>query len=426
MIEIPKPPPMPVHVGRHRWVICALLFAAIAINYIDRQMIGVLKPTLQHEFHWTEIGYGNIIFWFQAFYALGYVGFGRLVDRIGARLGYTISIAIWTVGHVGHAFVSTVFGFTIVRVVLGIGESGSFPAAIKAVTEWFPQRERAFATGLFNAGTNVGAIITPLIVPVITLAFGWRWAFILTGFLSIAWLIVWLFVYRRPRKSKYVGAAEIAYIESDPPDTGAPIPWVQLLRHRQTWAFGIGKLLIDPVWWMFLFWLPDFFAKRYHLDLQSFGPPLVAVYILSDIGSVAGGWMSSTMIKHGSSVNRARKLTMLLCAVCVLPVMFARYADTVWLAVAIIGLATAAHQGFSANLYTLASDMFPRRAVGSVIGIGGMLGGIGGMAMSEYTGIVLQYLGTYTPIFIVAGTLYLLALLVIHILSPRLKPIETP
>ena len=411
-------------IGRYRWVICALLFAAIAINYIDRQMIGILKPTLQHEFHWSEIGYSDIIFWFQFSYALGYIGFGRLVDKLGARIGYSVSITIWTAAHIAHAFVSTLFGFKMVRIALGVGESGGFPASIKAGTEWFPQRERAVATGLFNAGTNIGAILTPLIVPAVTLAFGWRWAFILTGFLSVIWLVVWLVMYREPRKNKHVGTAELAYIESDPPDTSPPISWLKLLGYRETWAYAVGKFLIDPIWWMFLFWLPDFFAKRYHLDLQSFGPPLVAVYVLSDMGSIAGGWMSSTMIKRGASVNLARKLTMLVCAIAVLPVMFAMYANNVWLAVAIVGLATAAHQGFSANLYTIPSDVFPRHAVGSVIGIGGMMGGVGGMAMAKYTGLVLQYLGTYTPIFIVAGTVYLLAVAVVHILSPRLAPIE--
>jgi ACS family hexuronate transporter-like MFS transporter len=412
-------------IGRYRWVICALLFAAIAINYIDRQMIGILKPTLQHEFHWSEIGYSDIIFWFQFSYALGYIGFGRLVDKLGARIGYSVSITIWTAAHIAHAFVSTLFGFKMVRIALGVGESGGFPASIKAVTEWFPQRERAFATGLFNAGTNIGAILTPLIVPAVTLAFGWRWALILTAIPSVIWLGVWLVMYRVPRKNRHVGAAELAYIERDRPDTSPPIPWTRLLGYRETWAFAIGKFLIDPIWWMFLFWLPDFFAKRYHLDLQSFGPPLVAVYVLSDMGSIAGGWMSSTMIKRGASVNLARKLTMLVCAIAVLPIMFAMYANNVWLAVAIVGLATAAHQGFSANLYTIPSDVFPRHAVGSVIGIGGMLGGVGGMAMAKYTGLVLQYLGSYTPIFIVAGTVYLIAVAVVHILSPRLTPIKT-
>ena len=416
--------PATVRVGRYRWVICGLLFAATAINYVDRQIIGVLKPTLQHEFGWSEIAYGDIVFWFQAAYALGYVGFGPIVDRIGARLGYALAVVIWTAAHIAHAFVSTIGGFTLVRFALGIGESGNFPAGLKAVAEWFPQRERAFATGLFNAGSNIGAIVTPLIVPVITLTLGWRWAFILTGLLSVVWLIVWLAMYKRPRQHPRITTAELVLIESDPPDTEKKTSWTALLRYRETWAYAIGKFLIDPIWWMFLFWLPDFFSKRYHLDLKSFGPPLVAVYILSDIGSIAGGWFSSFLIKHGISVNVARKVTMLICSILVLPVMFAMYANNLWAAVGIVGLATAAHQAFSANLYTLPSDVFPRRAVASVVGIGGMLGGVGGMLMAKYAGWVLESIGSYTPIFVVAGTVYLLALLVIHVLMPKLTPVE--
>ncbi len=416
--------PSAVRVGRYRWVICALLFAATAINYVDRQIIGVLKPTLQHEFGWSETAYGDIVFWFQAAYALAYLGFGPIIDRIGARLGYALAVVVWTAAHIAHAFVTTITGFTLVRFALGIGEAGNFPAGLKAVAEWFPQRERAFAIGLFNAGSNVGAIVTPLIVPIITLTFGWRAAFIITGFLSVAWLIVWLIMYKRPRQHPRLSTAELVLIESDPPDTEKKTPWLALLGYRETWAYALGKFLIDPIWWMFLFWLPDFFAKRYHLDLQSFGPPLVAVYVLSDVGSIAGGWLSSFMIKHGVSVNAARKLTMLLCSILVLPVMGAMYANTVWTAVGIVGLATAAHQAFSANLYTLPSDVFPRRAVASVVGIGGMLGGVGGMLMAKYAGWVLDTIGSYTPIFVVAGSVYLIALLVIQVLSPKLAPVE--
>jgi ACS family hexuronate transporter-like MFS transporter len=410
--------------GHYRWVICALLFAATAINYVDRQIIGVLKPTLQHEFGWSEIAYGDIIFWFQAAYAIGYLGFGPLVDRIGARLGYAAAVLIWTTAHIAHAFVTTVSGFTLVRFALGLGESGNFPAGLKAVAEWFPKRERAFVTGIFNAGTNIGAIITPLVVPAITLAFGWRWAFIVTGVLSLAWLVAWFALYRRPREHPRLTTAELVLIESDPPDSEETSSWWALLRVRATWAYALGKFLIDPIWWMFLFWLPDFFAKRYHLDLESFGPPLVAVYLLSDVGSVAGGWMSSALMQHGVGLNAARKATMLLCAVLVLPVMFAARVDNLWAAVGIVGLATAAHQGFSANLLTLPSDVFPRRAVGSVAGIGGMAGAVGGMLMAKYAGYVLSSIGSYTPIFIVAGTAYLLALLAIHLLSPKLAPVE--
>jgi ACS family hexuronate transporter-like MFS transporter len=410
--------------GSYRWVICGLLFAATAINYVDRQILGVLKPTLQHELGWNELQYADIVFWFQAAYAVGYLGFGRLIDKIGARFGFAIAIVIWTIAHVAHAAVRTVSGFTLVRVGLGLGESGNFPAGVKAVAEWFPKSERALATSIFNAGSGIGAIITPLIVPPIVIYFGWRAAFVITGTFSLVWLVFWLFTYTRPRENKNVKPGELAFIESDPPDAEEHknIPWTRLLRVKETWAYAIGKFLIDPIWWMYLFWLPGFFADRYHLDLKSFGPPVVAVYIMSDIGSVAGGWLSSQLIKMGFSINAARKLTMLVSCFAILPIVYAMYADNMWLAVGILGIATAAHQSFSANLYTLPSDVFPRAAVGSVIGIGGTVGAIGGMLMSKYTGYVLDALHTYTPIFIVAAGAYALALLVVHVLSPRYEP----
>jgi ACS family hexuronate transporter-like MFS transporter len=407
---------------RYRWVICGLLFAATAINYVDRQTIAVLKPLLQKDFGWSEVTYGDIVFWFQAAYALGYIGFGRLIDKIGARFGYAIAVSLWTAAHIGHAFVRTVAGFTIMRFGLGLGEAGNFPGGLKSVAEWFPKRERALAIGVFNAGANIGAIVTPLIVPAVTLAWGWPAAFIVTGMLSFVWLIAWLAIYRSPEKHKRVSPAELKLIHSDPPDDGPPIPWLKLLPRRETWAYSIGKFLIDPIWWFYLFWLPDFFAKRYHLDLKSFGPPLVAVYVLSDVGSIAGGWLSSGMMKRGVSLNTARKTTMAICAVLVIPIAFAMYADSMWTAVGIVGLAAAAHQGFSANLYALPSDVFPRRAVGSVVGIGGTVGAIGGMLMAKYAGWVLQVIGSYTPIFVVAASAYLLALLAVHWLSPRMAP----
>jgi MFS transporter, ACS family, hexuronate transporter len=409
-------------VGRYRWVICGLLFAATAINYVDRQIIGVLKPTLQAAYGWSETDYGDIVFWFQAAYALGYVSFGRVVDRIGARTGYALAVGIWTLAHMAHAAVSTVGGFMAVRFALGLGEAGNFPSGLKAVAEWFPKKERALAVGIFNAGANVGAIITPLLVPAITLSLGWRWAFLITGLFTVVWLVAWWLLYRRPQDDARVGAAELALIQSDPPDPVVQIPWTRLLRLRETWAYAGGKFLIDPIWWMFLFWLPDFFAKRHGLDLKSYGPPLVVVYLLSDIGSIAGGWLSSSLMKRGLALGAARKWAMFVCAVAVLPVMFAMYVDNLWLAVLIVGLATAAHQGFSCNLYTLPSDVFPRGAVASVVGIGGTAGAIGGMLMAKYAGWVLDAIGSYTPIFIVAGTVYLLALLVVHLLTPRYAP----
>jgi ACS family hexuronate transporter-like MFS transporter len=414
--------PATLVVGRYRWAICALLFAATAINYVDRQTIAVLKPVLQKDFGWGEIAYGDIVFWFQAAYAIGYLGFGRLIDRIGARFGYAIAVALWSAAHIGHAFVRTLMGFTLMRFALGLGEAGNFPGGLKAAAEWFPKRERALAIGIFNAGANIGAIITPLIVPAVTLAWGWPAAFIVTGFLSVAWLIAWLAIYRSPEKHKRVGAGELALIHSDPPDEGAPIPWLKLLPRRETWAYALGKFLIDPIWWMYLFWLPDFFARVYHLDLKSFGPPLVAVYVLSDVGSIAGGWLSSTMMKRGLSLNTARKTAMLVCAVLVIPIGFAMYANNLWAAVGIVGLAAAAHQGFSCNLYALPSDVFPKRAVGSVVGIGGTAGAIGGMLMAKYAGWVLEKIGSYTPIFVVAAGAYIVALLVVHGLTPRYAP----
>ncbi|MEA3010708.1 MAG: transporter, family, hexuronate transporter [Sphingomonadales bacterium] len=408
-------------VGRVRWVIVGLLFAATAINYVDRQMIGLLKPTLQSEFRWNETTYADIVFYFQLAYAIGYIVFGNIVDRIGARIGYAAAFVIWTTAHMLHAVAHSVFGFAAVRFMLGVGESGNFPAGLKAVTEWFPKKERALATGIFNAGANVGAIITPLVVPALTLAYGWRTAFVITGAVSLLWLVAWIGLYRRPRESKQLKPAELAYIESDPADPAARVPWARLLGRRETWAFAIGKFLTDPVWWMFLFWLPDFLVKRHGLDLKTFGPPLVVIYVVSDLGSIFGGWTSSRLIHRGWSINRARKTTMLICAIAVTPIFFAQYVDSLWAAVAIISLATAAHQAWSANLYTLPSDMFPRKAVGSVIGIGGTAGAIGGMIFSLYIGQVLERLGTYSLIFYVAGSVYLLALLIIHLLSPRLE-----
>ena len=410
--------------GRYRWVVVALLFTAMVINYVDRQALGLLKADLTAEFGWSETNYADLVFWFQCAYAIAYLAWGRIIDRIGARFGFGIAFAIWQIGHMATAAASSFGGFIASRVILGLGEGGAFPAGIKSVAEWFPKKERAFATGLFNAGTNIGAIITPLLIPALTLTFGWQMTFIITGLMGLVWLPIWLLVYRRPREHKKVSAAELAHIESDPADPVEKVPWVKLLGYRETWAYAIGKFLIDPIWWMFLFWLPDFLGKRHGLDLKTFGPPLVAIYLLSDVGSIGGGWLSSRFMKMGWSINRARKVTMLICALLAVPVAGAALASNLWVAVLIIGVATAAHQGFSANLYTLPSDVFPRSAVGSVVGIGGMLGAVGGMVFSKYIGAVLEDLGTYTPIFVIAASAYLLALLVVHILTPRMEPVK--
>ena len=411
-------------IGRYRWVVVALLFTAMIVNYVDRQTLGFLKGDLSKEYGWSETNYADLVFWFQATYAVSYIIWGRIMDRIGARWGFGIAFLIWQIGHIATAGAQSLNHFIMSRLVLGAGEGGAFPGGIKAMAEWFPKKERAFATGLFNAGTNIGAIVTPLVIPVVALAWGWRACFIVTGVAGLLWLPVWLLVYRRPRENPRVSAAELAHIESDPADPVEKVPWTRLLRYRETWAYAIGKFLIDPIWWMFLFWLPDFLAKRHGLDLKTFGVPVIAIYLMSDVGSVAGGWFSSRMIKRGWSINRARKTVMLICALLAVPVAFAAMASSLWLAVAIIGVATAAHQGFSANLYTMPGDVFPRSAVGSVVGIGGMLGAVGGMAMAKYAGFVLDKLGTYTPIFVLAGSAYLLALLVVHVLAPRMEPVK--
>jgi ACS family hexuronate transporter-like MFS transporter len=414
----------PERPGRLRWLICALLFTATALNYVDRQIIGLLEPRLAQQLNWSATDYGNIVFSFQLAYALGYVAFGKLIDRVGVRLGYALAVSFWTVAHVAHAWANSLSDFLLVRFAIGLGESGNFPAGLKAVAEWFPKRERAFATGIFNAGANAGAIVTPLIVPVITLHFGWRAAFLITGGFTVLWLVIWLAMYRPPRQHRRLGRAELALIESDPPDPPVSIPWVSLLKVRETWAYAIGKFLIDPIWWMYLFWLPEFLVRRHHLDLETFGPPLVAIYVVSDLGSIAGGWMSSRLLRAGFTLNAARKWTMLLCAVLVMPIVAASYVNNLWAAVAIVALATAGHQGFSCNLFTLPSDVFPRRAVGSLVGIGGTAGAIGGMLLAKYAGWVLDRIGSFTPIFILAGSAYAVALLVVHILSPRLAPVR--
>ncbi|MBJ6121482.1 MFS transporter [Sphingomonas mollis] len=408
--------------GSYRWVICGLLFAATAINYVDRQMIGVLKPLLQADLGWRESQYADIVFWFQAAYAIGFLCVGRFMDVAGARVGYAVAFTFWTLAHMAHGLVNSVVQFAVVRFALGLGESGNFPAGLKVVSDWFPQRERAFAVGLFNAGANVGAIVTPLLVPAIALAYGWRMAFIATGAFSVVWLIAWIAIYRRPEEHTRVGAEELAFIRSDPMPPAGHLPWRKLFAVRETWAYALPKFFTDPIWWMFLFWLPDFLGKRYGLDLKSFGPPLVVIYVISDLGSVAGGWTSSRLMKAGYSVNAARKLTMLACAFLILPIVTVQYIDSLWTAVLLIGLATAGHQAFSANLLTLPSDLFPRAAVGSVVGIGGTAGAIGGMLIAKFIGYVLDISGSYGPIFAVAGGSYFLGLIALHLLSPRLTP----
>jgi MFS transporter, ACS family, hexuronate transporter len=408
---------------KYRWAICALLFFATTINYVDRQVIGILKSTLSAEFSWSESDYARIVFWFQAAYALGLLTVGRLIDKVGVKWGYGLSVVVWSAFAMLHGMASSVTTFAMARFGLGIGEAGNFPAAIKAVAEWFPKKERALATGIFNSGSNVGAILTPLLVPAIVLSFGWQAAFYITGAIGFVWLGFWIWLYNPPREETRVSAQELAHIESDPPESVTPIAWSNLVKYRQTWAFAIAKFMTDPIWWFFLFWLPGFFEKNYNLDLKTFGPPLIVIYLVADVGSIGGGWLSSNLIKRGWSVNAGRKTAMLICALCVLPVSVAIYADNLYVAVGIIALAAAAHQGWSANLFTTASDMMPKRAVGSVVGFGGMAGAIGGMLMANYVGGVLDKTGSYTPIFILIGSMYLIALLTLHLLVPKLEPV---
>ncbi len=410
--------------GYYRWGICALLFFAATINYIDRQVFGILKPTLQTEIGWTEIEYSWIVFAFQCAYAIGLLLAGGVMDRIGTRKGFSLAIVFWSIAAMGHALARSVMGFSVARFCLGLGEAGNFPASIKTVAEWFPKKERALATGIFNSGTNIGALITPLVVPWITLTWGWRWAFILTGAIGFIWLVCWLLFYRKPQEHPNLSKAELAYIQSDPPEPTVKIPWLKLIPHRQMWAFALGKFLTDPIWWVYLFWLPDFLNKKHGLGLQDFGLPLVVIYLIADIGSIGGGWLSSNLIKRGWSINRGRKTAMLICAVCVVPIVFASQTSNLWVAVLLIGLAAAAHQGWSANIFTIASDTFPRQAVGSVVGFGGMAGAVGGMLIARLVGEILQRTGSYVPVFIIAGSAYLVALLVIHLLAPRLEPVN--
>jgi MFS transporter, ACS family, hexuronate transporter len=408
--------------GRFRWVICGMLLLGVTKNYMDRQLLGVLKGPLQHEFGWSEIDYGNLVFAFQAAYAVGMIFVGRMIDRLGTRFGYAVAMVFWSFASMGHAIANSLRSFLVARSALGFGEAGVFPASIKCVAEWFPKRERALATGIFNAGTNIGAMVTPLIVPWIVVRLGWRWAFVLMGALGFAWLIPWLLLYRRPEDHPSCTASELQYIQSDHARAAGEIRWVNLLPFRQTWAFATGKFLIDPIWWFYLFWIPDYLQREHGLHLTQIGLPILVIYAISDAGSVAGGWLSSRLIHQGFSVNAARKSTMFVCAICVMPIAIVFRISGLWPATLLIGLAAAGHQGFSANLFTLTSDLFPSRAVGSVVGIGGMAGAVGGMLIAEIVGHVLQWTGSYMIPFLIAASAYLVALALIQLLSPQLVP----
>lgn len=419
-------------IGNQRWIVVALLFFATTINYIDRQVIGLLKPTLEVEFGWSEKDYANIVMAFTAAYALGLLVFGRIIDKIGTKMGFSISIVFWSIAACLHGVVKTTFGFGVARAALGLGESGNFPAAIKTVAEWFPKKERALATGIFNSGANIGAVFAPILVPTILALYGWQEAFIITGAIGFVWLIFWLYYYEIPNRHKKVTEAELAHIHSDNEEDSSnekPLSWGTLFRVRQTYVFIIGKLLTDPIWWFFLFWLPSYFSTSFSLDLKKPGWPLVIIYMATSIGSIGGGYLSSYFIQKGWPVYKARKTAMFIFALCVLPIMSAKYATNMWVAVALISLAAAAHQAWSANIFTVASDMFPKKAISSVVGIGGMAGSVGGVLFPIFVGYILEtyrQLGDstagYNIIFFVCGLMYMLAWAIMHFISPKMTP----
>jgi ACS family hexuronate transporter-like MFS transporter len=411
--------------GRVRWTICAMLFFATSINYMDRQVIALLKPTLAHTIGLTEINYGYIVDAFQLAYALGLLVAGRVVDKVGTRLGYIVVMGVWSLSAMGHALASTAFEFGIARFFLGIGESGNFPAAIKTVAEWFPQSERSLATGIFNSGANVGAILAPLLVPWVTLKFGWRAAFLTTGIFSLIWIAWWFKNYRKPTDHPTLTGKELRHIYQEAAQQMGPsVPWIRLLGYRQTWAFSLAKFLTDPIWWFYLFWLPSYFSSKFHLNLSHLGLPLIIVYNMSAVGSIGGGWLPAPFRKLGLSPEASRIAAMLFCACLVVPVFTISRLNSEWAAILLLGVAAGAHQGWSANLFTTASDMFPRSAVGAVVGIGGMAGSVGGALLAFFTGHILERTHSYGVLFTIASSVYLIALVIMNVLAPRLKKVE--
>ena len=419
--------------GTYRWTIVALLFFATTINYLDRQVIGLLKPTLEKELSWSESDYSKVVMAFTASYAIGLLIFGRIIDKIGTKMGYTISIIIWSIAAIFHAAAKTTLGFSIARASLGFGEAGNFPAAIKSVAEWFPKKERALATGIFNSGANIGAVVAPIMVPWILGAYGWEEAFIITGAIGFIWLVFWWFIYEIPARKKNLSAEEFQHIHSDNEEeiTGDSVPWLQLFKYKQTWAFVVGKFLTDPIWWFFLFWLPSYFSSTFALDLKKPSLHLAVLYTCTTLGSIGGGYLSGYFIKKGWTVFKARKTAMFIFAIAVTPIMLARYASDIWVAVFLISLAASAHQAWSANIFTIVSDMFPKKAISSVVGIGGMAGSLGGVLFPYFIGIILDKYkllgdlnGGYNIIFLVCGFAYLLAWGVIHLLTPKMQKID--
>lgn len=409
-----------------RWWVCALLFFATTINYVDRQVLAILAPQLQKEIGWTEIEYGYIVTAFQLSYAVGLLLAGKLIDFLGTKRGYILSIIIWSLAAMSHALARTAMGFGIARLALGIGESGNFPAAIKTIAEWFPRKERALATGIFNSGSNIGAIAAPLLVPVIALNFGWQWAFIITGLLGFIWLFFWIKMVHKPENHPSVNAAEAKLIKTDTDfdDEKSASLW-DIIRTRKVWAIAIGKFMTDPIWWFFLYWLPKFLNTTYGLQLDKIGVPLITAYLIADVGSIGGGWLSSKFLQMGWSLNAARKTTLLICALLVIPIYWVSGMAQLWPAVLLIGLGMAAHTGWSANMYTLATDFFPKKDVGTVVGFIGMSGAVGGMLMASATGHLLEATGSYKSLFVVAASMYGIALLIIHLIVPDIDAVKS-
>jgi ACS family hexuronate transporter-like MFS transporter len=416
----------PGKMTRVRWTVCALLFAATSINYMDRQVLSILAPLLQHTIGWTEVQYGYIVGTFQAAYAIGLILVGRLIDKIGPRIGYALVMGVWSLAAMSHALANSALGFGIARFFLGLGESGNFPAAIKTTTEWFPQRERSLATGVFNSGTNIGAILALAVIPWVTHHWGWRAAFLTTGAFSLAWIGWWLTHYRKPTEHPGVNSAELNHIFSDPAQSTTQISWWELVSLRQTWAFSLAKFLTDPFWWFYLYWLPKFFNSRFGLDLSHLSLPIIVIYNASAIGSIGGGWLPALFRRRGMTMVKARLSAMLLFACAVSPIFLAGHTNSVWASVGLLSLAAAAHQAWSANLLTTAPDMFPRTAVGAVVGIGGMAGAVGGVLLSLGAGWILQITHSYASLFAMAASAYLIALIVLRALAPGLEKVEIP
>ncbi|MBL7735845.1 MAG: MFS transporter [Chitinophagaceae bacterium] len=421
--------------GNYRWFICFLLFAATTINYIDRQIFGLLKPELERVFNWSETDYSRIVMAFTACYAIGQLVYGKIIDRIGTKLGYMISVSIWSVAAMAHALARGVLGFGIVRAILGLGESGNYPGGVKTASEWFPKKERALAIGMLDSGSNIGACVGPILVPWLLAVYGWQWAFIITGSLGFIWLTVWILFYDSPAKNKRLSQAELEYINSDADDkdeeTTGKVSWGQLLRLKQTWAFIAGKFFTDPIWFFFLFWLPSYFTTYFHLDLKKPSLPLVIVYAGTMVGSLGGGYLSSWLIKKGWPVYKARKLALLVAAFCVIPIIATRYTTDMWVVVGLIALSVAANQAWSANIFSIVPDMFPKKAVSSVVGLGGMFGAIGSVLFPIFIGFILDFYKAqgnivtgYNIIFLVCGCSFLIAWALIHFITPKMSKVK--